>query len=168
LVYNAITAAFLYGGIPTIYYGLEQDIADGKADPANREALWLYNDFSTTASPTYARIATLNKVRSTLGKTSAFLNSVAKVAAVQAQDIAWSRPGALIVLTKVGYILISTYFVLLTLGIARRGRCRIMADRQFHFRAQYNSLRVRLSMLSLNILTSRRQPVVVQIHSVRR
>ena len=46
----------------------------------------------------------LNKIRSTLGKNAAFLNSVSMVAAVQSEDIALSRAGALIVLTRVSAI----------------------------------------------------------------
>ena len=101
LVYNAITGTFLYGGIPAIYYGLEQDIADGPADPANREALWLYNGYSTTATPTYARIAMLNKIRTTLGKDENWLKSVGSVLASQDSDIAIKRGELVMVLTNV-------------------------------------------------------------------
>lgn len=104
LVYNAIVGAFLYGGIPSIYYGLEQDIADGPSDPANREALWQYNGYSTTASLTYGRIAMLNKIRSAIGKgDEAFGSSIATVVAIQDKDIALRRGGALIVLTNVRF-----------------------------------------------------------------
>ncbi|KAK4686486.1 hypothetical protein P7C73_g3650, partial [Tremellales sp. Uapishka_1] len=101
LVYNAVVAAFMYGGIPAIYYGTEQDISDGSADPNNREPLWQYNDYSTTATQTYGRIATLNKIRSALATTGNFTSSVASIVASQSQDIALSRGGALIVLTNV-------------------------------------------------------------------
>lgn len=101
LSYNALTFTILNGGIPTVYYGTEQDISDGKGDPSNREALWLYNDFSMTASPSYARIASLNKIRSTLAKNPAFVNSVVTAVTEQANDTALARGGALIVLTNV-------------------------------------------------------------------
>ena len=84
-----------------IYYGLEQDLSDGSADPSNREALWLYSDFSTTATQTYGRISTVNKVRKALNGDSSFLNSVATVKMMQDQDIALSRGSSLIVLTNV-------------------------------------------------------------------
>jgi alpha-amylase len=106
LVYNAIVANFLYGGIPNVYYGLEQDISDGSADPYNREALWLYNDFSTTATATYARIAALNKIRTAMGtRDQSWYGIVAEVADIQDQDIALARGGGLIVLTNVRTIL---------------------------------------------------------------
>ncbi|KAK8844591.1 hypothetical protein IAR55_006438 [Kwoniella newhampshirensis] len=101
LVYNAIVGNFMYGGIPTVYYGLEQDIADGSADPDNREALWLYGNYGTDGE-TYKRITTLNKIRGTLGSNSKFHNVVATVLASQNNDIALKREEALIVLTNRG------------------------------------------------------------------
>ena len=84
-----------------IYYGLEQDLSDGSADPANREALWLYNDFSTTATQAYGRITNVNTIRKALNGDTSFLNSVATVKTSQDQDIALSRGSALIILTNV-------------------------------------------------------------------
>ncbi|WRT63393.1 uncharacterized protein IL334_000298 [Kwoniella shivajii] len=101
LVYNAIVGSFLYGGIPTVYYGLEQDIADGPYDPNNREALWNYNNYNT-GGDTYKRIQTLNKIRDYLGGRGKFFNSVATILKVQDNDIALQREEALIVLTNRG------------------------------------------------------------------
>ncbi|WWC67129.1 uncharacterized protein I206_101036 [Kwoniella pini CBS 10737] len=101
LAYNAIVSSFLYGGIPTVYYGLEQDIADGPYDPNNREALWNYNNYNT-AGDTYKRIANLNKIRDFLGFKGSFSTSVATVLKIQDQDIALQREDALIVLTNRG------------------------------------------------------------------
>ena len=108
LVWNAIVGVFLYGGIPTIYYGLEQEMSDGNQDPENREALWLYNDYSTTATESFGRIIVANKIRSTLNADPSWLNSVATVLAIQSQDIALLRGPALIVLTNVRPILYIT------------------------------------------------------------
>lgn len=102
LIHNAIVFSFMYGNVPTVYYGLEQEIADGKDDPYNREALWLYNDFSRTAKPSYAHIANLNKIRKALGKADAkFFSQVATTVAQQDKDIALSRGGGVLVLTNV-------------------------------------------------------------------
>nr|XP_031859871.1 uncharacterized protein CI109_004719 [Kwoniella shandongensis]KAA5526943.1 hypothetical protein CI109_004719 [Kwoniella shandongensis] len=101
LVYNAIVGNFMYGGVPIVYYGLEQDIADGAADPDNREALWNYNNYATDGE-TYKRINTLNKIRETLGSSGKFHNVVATVLASQDSDIALQRDQALIVLTNRG------------------------------------------------------------------
>lgn len=96
---------FLYGNLPVVYYGLEQEIADGKVDPENRNALWQYNDFSRTAAKSYAHIATLNKVRKALGGRDAkFYEEVATVVQTQQKDIALSRGGGLIVLTNVSSV----------------------------------------------------------------
>lgn len=100
LVYNAIVMSFLYGGMPVVYYGLEQDISDGSADPANREALWNYNNYATTGE-TFKRIANLNKIRSSLGKIGNFHKTVGKTLALQKQDIAIQHEEALIILTNV-------------------------------------------------------------------
>ncbi|ORX41302.1 glycoside hydrolase superfamily [Kockovaella imperatae] len=102
LVYNAIVGCFMYGGIPMIYQGLEQELSDGHDDPYNREALWLYNDFSTS-TPSYVNIANVNKIRHALNGDDKFLNSVATVQSVRDQDIALVRGSALIVLTNVSH-----------------------------------------------------------------
>ncbi|KAE8538221.1 hypothetical protein D1P53_005560 [Cryptococcus gattii VGV] len=101
LVYNAIVGMFMYGGMPIVYYGLEQDISDGPADPQNREALWNYNNYSTDGV-TYGRITNLNKIRNGLGGVGNLYNVVATVLAAQDQDIALQREEALIVLTNRG------------------------------------------------------------------
>ncbi|WWC85514.1 uncharacterized protein L201_000378 [Kwoniella dendrophila CBS 6074] len=101
LVYNAIVSNFLYGGIPTVYYGLEQDISDGPNDPENREALGRYNNYATNGD-TYKRITQLNQIRNFLNKKGNFLKSVATVLKNQDNDIALQREDALIVLTNRG------------------------------------------------------------------
>ncbi|ODN83783.1 alpha-amylase AmyA [Cryptococcus wingfieldii CBS 7118] len=102
LVWNALVGQFLYGGIPIVYQGTEQDIADGPGDPQNREALWNYNDYSTSGE-TYGRIKNLNKIRSGLGGAdSSFYETVGEVLAQQDSDIAIKRGNALAVLTKRG------------------------------------------------------------------
>jgi alpha-amylase len=90
----------LYGGIPAIYYGLEQDIADGVDDPHNREALWLYNNYATNGN-TYQRIKTLNEIRKKLGTDDKWLRAVGSVLSWTQTDIALDREGAIIVLTNV-------------------------------------------------------------------
>jgi alpha-amylase len=99
-VHNAIVGTFLYAGIPAIYYGLEQDIADGTDDPANRNALWLYNGFSTETE-TYKRIAKLNQIRHAWNKDNDWLRAHATVVDVATSDIALKRGNLLIVLTNV-------------------------------------------------------------------
>ncbi|TYJ55528.1 hypothetical protein B9479_003800 [Cryptococcus floricola] len=102
LVWNALVGQFLYGGIPIVYQGTEQDIADGPGDPQNREALWNYNDYSTSGE-TFGRIKNLNKIRSGLGGAdSSFYETVGEVLAQQDSDIAIKRGNALAVLTKRG------------------------------------------------------------------
>lgn len=98
--YNAIVANFLYGGLPIVYYGLEQDINEARQDPYNRPALWLNNNFATSGD-TYQRIKTLNKVRSELGKAAGFYDSPAEVLENGDADIALKRGEAVIVLTTV-------------------------------------------------------------------
>jgi alpha-amylase len=87
-----------------MYYGLEQELSDGAYDPYNREALWLYNDYSRT-TPSYVHITLLNKIRTIIGKgDDDFVNSVAKIVAFQNNDIALLRAGVLIVLTNVSCV----------------------------------------------------------------
>lgn len=100
LVYNAIVGMFMYGGVPIVYYGLEQDISDGPTDPQNREALWNYNNYATDGV-TFGRITNLNNIRNRLGGVGELYNAVATVLAIQDQDIALQREEALIVLTNV-------------------------------------------------------------------
>ena len=102
-MYNAIVGTFLYGGIPAIYYGLEQDLADGANDPHNREALWLYNNFATTG-PTYQRIKILNEIRKKLGADDKWMRAVGSVLSWTKTDIALNREDVIIVLTNVSGI----------------------------------------------------------------
>ncbi|OWZ79034.1 alpha-amylase AmyA [Cryptococcus neoformans Bt85] len=101
LVYNAIVGLFMYGGVPIVYYGLEQDISDGPTDPQNREALWNYNNYATDGV-TFGRITNLNKIRKRLGGVGKLYKTVATVLATQDQDIALQREEVLTVLTNRG------------------------------------------------------------------
>lgn len=110
LVYNAIVGLFMYGGVPIVYYGLEQDISDGPTDPQNREALWNYNNYATDGV-TFGRITNLNKIRKRLGGVGKLYKTVATVLATQDQDIALQREEVLTVLTNVSdYLCTFSYF----------------------------------------------------------
>ncbi|ORY30838.1 putative alpha-amylase AmyA [Naematelia encephala] len=99
LAYSAIVFTFMQGGIPIIYYGTEQEISFGSADPDNRNALWQYNNFATS-SGAYSLIKKLNTIRKNLGPS--FTGSIATVKAVQTSSIAIQRAGTLTVLTNKG------------------------------------------------------------------
>ena len=75
-------------------------MADGVDDPANREALWLYNNYATTGQ-TYQRIKTLNDSRKKLGADDKWMRAAAAVLSWTKTDIAMDREGAIIVLTNV-------------------------------------------------------------------
>ncbi|EIW73436.1 hypothetical protein TREMEDRAFT_73072 [Tremella mesenterica DSM 1558] len=99
--FNMITGMMLTAGFPTVYYGTEQELNQGKYDPFNREALWQTGYSTTTA--TYKNFALLNTIRKHLGRKSAsFWTTATHVIATQTQDIAWTRPGCLVVLTNRG------------------------------------------------------------------
>ncbi|KAJ6546233.1 putative alpha-amylase AmyA [Mycena vulgaris] len=103
LTFNALVTTFQFEGIPILYYGFEQDVGkDGPGDPFNREALWLYTDYSTNATPTYRRIVKLNKLRKYLAATSDFLTAPSTRPQQQAQDLAVVRGGVLTILTNRG------------------------------------------------------------------
>ncbi|KAJ6491781.1 alpha-amylase AmyA [Mycena vitilis] len=103
LTFNGLVTTFMFDGIPILYYGFEQDVgADGPSDPHNREALWLYTDYSSTATPTYGRISKLNKLRKYLATSSKFLTTQSQNVQQQAQDLAMLRAGVLTVLTNRG------------------------------------------------------------------
>ncbi|KAJ7935184.1 putative alpha-amylase AmyA [Mycena leptocephala] len=103
LTFNGLVTQFMYDGIPILYYGFEQDVgSDGPADPYNREALWLYNNYSTTAKPTYGRITKLNKLRKYLATSTNFLTAHSANVQQQAQDLAMLRAGVLTVVTNRG------------------------------------------------------------------
>lgn len=76
LAANAISYTMLADGIPIIYQGQEQHLHGG-ADPANREAIWLYG--YNESAPLYGLITTLNKIR-----TTAFTNDAAYLTTLQA------------------------------------------------------------------------------------
>jgi len=99
--YNAIVANFLTRGLPTVYYGLEQDMNEARNDPYNREALWLHGNFAT-GGETYQRIKKLNAVRAALGKQQGWYDLVAEQLETQGDDIALKRGPAIIVLTARG------------------------------------------------------------------
>ncbi|KAF7362307.1 hypothetical protein MVEN_00577300 [Mycena venus] len=103
LTFNGLVTIFQYDGIPILYYGFEQDVgSDGPADPYNREALWLYTNYSSTATPTYGRITKLNKLRKYLSTSGHFLTAQSQNVAQQgSQDLAILRAGVLTVLTNV-------------------------------------------------------------------
>lgn len=98
-VYNAVALQFLFGGIPTMYYGLEQDIAFGASDPENRAPLWRFGNLGTDGE-SYKRIAKLNAIRTKLGENEGFHATVGKVVEETKDDIAFARNGTLLVLTK--------------------------------------------------------------------
>lgn len=99
-IYNAIALQFLWGGIPSCYYGLEQDISTGTADPYNRPALWDFGKYQTTGA-TYQRIARMNLIRTKLGELGSFHKSTGKQVAMTDNNIAFRRNEALLVLTSV-------------------------------------------------------------------
>ncbi|KAI9634323.1 putative alpha-amylase AmyA [Dioszegia hungarica] len=99
-VYNAMALQFLFGGIPTMYYGLEQNMT-GEEDPQNRQALWLNGELKTDGE-SYQRIKRLNLVRKKMGELGGFHEVLASQVAVQDDDIAFERNGGLLVLTKRG------------------------------------------------------------------
>ncbi|KAI9634322.1 putative alpha-amylase AmyA [Dioszegia hungarica] len=100
-VYNAMALQFLFGGIPTMYYGLEQDISFGAHDPENRAPLWQYGNFQT-AGDSYKRVARLNLIRRKMGELGGFHEVIGKEVGATDDDIAFERNGALLVLTKRG------------------------------------------------------------------
>lgn len=90
-----------------MYYGQEQDVWDGAADPYNRNALWADGHGNYGNSTTYQRVKTLNKLRHSLiangttfdGKT--FLQAPTTVVAQTATDLAVRKGPVLTVLTNV-------------------------------------------------------------------
>ncbi|ODN79910.1 hypothetical protein L202_03799 [Cryptococcus amylolentus CBS 6039] len=105
LAYNAMAAQFIFDGLPTVYYGQEQDLASGSADPYNREALWPTEYANTT---TYNHIARLNAIRhavinnGTTFNDKTFLESTTKIVASTGYDVAFRKGPLLAVLTNRG------------------------------------------------------------------
>jgi glycosidase len=62
-LHNALFFLFTWDGIPSLYYGTEQEL-DGGNDPANREDLWAsrHGAYDTT-NATFRRIAALTRLR---------------------------------------------------------------------------------------------------------
>lgn len=110
LGWNAMVAQFVFNGIPTVYYGQEQDVSFGANDPYNRGALWPTKYANTT---TYNRIARLNAIRSavitngTSFNGTSFMQATSRIAASTANDVAIRRGPLLAVLTNVS---LSLYF----------------------------------------------------------
>jgi len=100
-IYNAMALEFLWGGIPAMYYGQEQESMDtGLLDPFNREALWLNGGFQTEGEA-YKQVARFNKIRKQVGNLGGFHEVVGTEVALSESDIAFERNGALLVLTNV-------------------------------------------------------------------
>jgi alpha-amylase len=97
--YNAVALQFLFGGIPSMYYGLEQDIK-GEADPYNRPALWQHGNYQTTGD-SIKRITRLNLIRNKLGALGGFHEEIGTEVGLTDDDIAFRRADALLVLTNV-------------------------------------------------------------------
>lgn len=64
VAYNALVWQFMFDGIPITYYGEEQEISSGLADPDQRQALWApgMGGYSRTTN-TYRRLQKLNSLR---------------------------------------------------------------------------------------------------------
>lgn len=122
---NAIVANHLIAGIPTAYYGTEQEIKEGAEDPFNRNALWKHNGYSTSTGY-YRLYQKLNQIRKSLGSGTQFHNTVGRTVAVTDNDIAIQRNNVLIVLTKV---LSSGPLNLTQEPMLTEGRRGVMADR---------------------------------------
>jgi len=103
----AMTAQFMFDGIPIVYYGQEQDLGSGAADPYNREALWPSNYTNTT---TYQHIGKLNSLRqalisnNTLYQGKNFLDSRVTFLANTSTDVAWRKGPVVTVLTNVSFV----------------------------------------------------------------
>lgn len=99
-----MVAQYIYNGIPTVYYGQEQDFSHGAGDPYNRAALWPSEYANTT---TYNRIARLNTIRHTLMTNSTTFNGTnfhdarARIVGNSTYDVAIRRGPALAILTNV-------------------------------------------------------------------
>lgn len=108
LGWNAMVAQFIFNGIPTVYYGQEQDTALGANDPYNRGALWPSKYANTT---TYNRIARLNAIRTavitngTVFNGTNFMQATSHITASTANDVAIRRGPLLAVLTNVRFII---------------------------------------------------------------
>lgn len=106
LAWNAMVAQFIFNGIPTVYYGQEQDFSFGAGDPYNRAALWPSKYANTT---TYNRIARLNTVRTavinngTAFNGTNFMQATSRIITNTANDVAIRRGPLLAVLTNVSW-----------------------------------------------------------------
>lgn len=63
VAYNAFVWQFMFDGIPITYYGEEQEISSGLADPDQRQALWVPGNGGYKTTITYARLQRLNSLR---------------------------------------------------------------------------------------------------------
>jgi alpha-amylase len=104
LGWNAMVAQYVFNGIPTVYYGQEQDFQMGAGDPYNRAALWPSEYANTT---TYNRITRLNTIRHALITNSTAFNgtnfhdATAQIVGSSATDVAIRRGPVLAILTNV-------------------------------------------------------------------
>lgn len=125
--WNALVFQFLSDGIPTVFYGDEQDInlgdKSGYGDPFNRPGLWVEGngDYNTDAS-TYQNIKRLNEIRSWLVKSDAkyngktFLDSKLDIIATSDQDLAFRKGPAMVVVNNRGSPESSPNFAILGTG----------------------------------------------------
>ena len=105
LSYNALVSQFIFEGIPTVYYGQEQELSDGLGDPYNRQALW---PSKYTNTSTYERIKKINNARQAIiangtqfeGKS--YLDYQAKIIASTNYDVAIRKGPLLAMLTNRG------------------------------------------------------------------
>lgn len=101
-----MVAQYLFNGIPTVYYGQEQDFQLGAGDPYNRAALWPSKYANST---TYNRITRLNTIRHALITNSTAFNGQnfhdarAEIVGSSASDVAIRRGPALAILTNVSF-----------------------------------------------------------------
>ncbi|KAJ9101540.1 hypothetical protein QFC20_005233 [Naganishia adeliensis] len=111
VAYNALVWQFMFDGIPITYYGEEQEISSGLADPDQRQALWGSGDggYSGTTN-TYRRLQMVNNLRKFLMSTDVTLatgqpgfgSERAKVVLSSATDLVFIKGPIFTVLNNVG------------------------------------------------------------------
>lgn len=104
VAYNALVWQYMFDGIPITYYGEEQEIATGIADPEQRQALWSkgLGDYSTN-SKTFHRLQRLNALRKFLTSNKAaatYLSEKSKVVMSSRTDMVFTKGPVLVVLTN--------------------------------------------------------------------
>lgn len=104
--YSAFVWQYTFDGIPITYYGEEQEIASGIADPDQRQALWSpgLGDYSTN-SKTFKRLQKLNALRKFLASDKAaggsYLKETSKIVWSSKTDLAFSKGPILVFVTNV-------------------------------------------------------------------